>query len=218
MASPPSLRRQGVPGCERIHVVPPMRDLPVFDPDDRAEPIVVLHAGREDRPMDLVFDDDDTAVIRLVGDQSIGGPERDVVDIAPERGHQVGPPLDDARPAGHVVEHLVDGLVGEGVKEVLAVDEVANRPSDEIEVRGGRRVGSVFRIWHLALTAAGKVAYEMRATYKWEACFEEEGTFRSVTYVKVSHGKAEPDQTVGPCGNLQELGSDGDSGVADKGR
>jgi hypothetical protein len=37
------LRRQRVPGGERVHVVSPVRDFPVLDLGDRAEPIVVLH-------------------------------------------------------------------------------------------------------------------------------------------------------------------------------
>ena len=43
--------------------------------------------------MDLVFDDDDTAVVCLMGNQVIGGLKYDVVDVAPEGGHQVGPSL-----------------------------------------------------------------------------------------------------------------------------
>src|SRR5690242_15402912 len=35
-------RRQGVPGGERVHIVSPVRDLPVLDRDDRAEPVVVF--------------------------------------------------------------------------------------------------------------------------------------------------------------------------------
>jgi hypothetical protein len=32
-----------------------------------------------------------------MGNQLIGGLKRDVVDIAPELGHQVGPPMDNLR-------------------------------------------------------------------------------------------------------------------------
>jgi len=98
--------------------------------------------------MDLVFDNPDTVVVCLVDNQLIGRLKRDVVDIAPERGHQVGPPLDDARPTGEVVEDLVDDVVGDDVKEVLAINEVAQCRSNQIEVRGGGFVGSVFRIRH----------------------------------------------------------------------
>ncbi len=37
-------RRQCVPGRERVHVVSPMRDFLVFNLDDRAKTIVILHA------------------------------------------------------------------------------------------------------------------------------------------------------------------------------
>jgi hypothetical protein len=72
MALSPSLRRQCVPGRERVHVVSPMRDLVVFDLDNRAEPIVVFHARCEDRPVNLVFDDNDMAAVYLMGNQLIG--------------------------------------------------------------------------------------------------------------------------------------------------
>src|SRR6202043_1973169 len=61
--------RQCIPGRERVHVVSPVRDPPVFDRDDRAEPIVVLHARREDCPTDLVFNDEDMTVVCLMDNQ-----------------------------------------------------------------------------------------------------------------------------------------------------
>jgi hypothetical protein len=39
--------------------------------------------------MDLIFDDDDTAVVCLVGNQLIGRLKLDVVAIASELGHQI---------------------------------------------------------------------------------------------------------------------------------
>jgi hypothetical protein len=160
-----SLRSQCVPGRERIHVISPMRDLSLLELNDRAKPIAVIYARREDLPMDLVFDDDDAAVACLVDDQLIGTLKGDVVDVAPERGHQVGPPLNDARPPRDVVEDFIDDVVDDDVEEVLAIDEIAQRPSNQIEVRGGRPVGSVFRVRHSDNLSGLRVAYEIRATY-----------------------------------------------------
>ena len=75
--------------------------------------------------MDLVFEDDNTAVVCLVSNQLIGGLKRDVVDIAPELGHQGGSPLNKARPTGEVVENLVNDVVGDDIEEVLAINKVA---------------------------------------------------------------------------------------------
>ena len=75
--------------------------------------------------MDFIFDHDDTAAFCLVGNQLIGGLKLDVVAIALELGHQLGAPLDNARPTGEVVKHLVDDVVSDDVKEVLAIDKVA---------------------------------------------------------------------------------------------
>jgi hypothetical protein len=75
--------------------------------------------------MDFVFDDQDTAAVRLVGSQFIGRLKLDVVAIAFELGHQIGAPLDNARPTRKVIEDLVDHVVGDGVKKVLAINKVA---------------------------------------------------------------------------------------------
>jgi hypothetical protein len=146
MVLPQNLRGQGVPGCERVHLVPPMYDLSAFDLDHRVEPVVVFHAGRDDCPMDLVFDDDHAAVVRLVDNQLIGRVKRDAIDLAPKCGHQIGPPLYHARPTGNVVEDFVDNLLADDLEEVLAINESAQRPSNQIEVWRGVLVDSAF--WH----------------------------------------------------------------------
>ena len=73
--------------------------------------------------MNLIFDDD-TAIVCLVDNQLIGGLKLDVVAIAPELDHQIGAPLDNARPTSDVVEDLVGDVVGDDVEEVLTIDEV----------------------------------------------------------------------------------------------
>ena len=74
--------------------------------------------------MDLIFDDNDAAVVCFVDNQLIGGLKLDVVAIAPELDHQIGAPLDNARPTSDVVEDLVDDVVGDDVEKVLTIDEV----------------------------------------------------------------------------------------------
>src|SRR6202035_5151446 len=102
--------------------------------------------------------DDDMTVVCLMDNQLAGRLKRDVVDIAPERGHQVGPPLYDARPAGDVV----DDVVGDDVEEVLAIDEIAQRSSNQIEVGGGGLVGSVFRQAVLSVRFSGLTVATLR--------------------------------------------------------
>jgi len=75
--------------------------------------------------MDFIFDDQDTAVVRLVGNQFIGRLKLDVVAIAPELVHQIGASLDHAGPTGEVVEDLVNDIVSDDVEEVLAINKVA---------------------------------------------------------------------------------------------
>jgi hypothetical protein len=60
-----------------------------------------------------------------MGNQFIGGLKRDIVDIAPECGHQASATLDGARPTREVVEDLVNDVLCDGVEEVLAINKVA---------------------------------------------------------------------------------------------
>jgi hypothetical protein len=75
--------------------------------------------------MNFIFDDQDTAVVRLVGNQFIGRLKLDVIAIAPELVHQIGASLDDAGPTRELVEDLVNDIVSDDVEEVLAINKVA---------------------------------------------------------------------------------------------
>jgi hypothetical protein len=68
---------------------------------------------------------------------------------SPEASHQVRAGPDNARPAGDVVEDLVNDGIGEDVEEMLAVDKIAQRASNQFEIGVGGRVGGVFRVRHL---------------------------------------------------------------------
>jgi hypothetical protein len=48
-----------------------------------------------------------------------------VVAVGGELSHQIGTPPDNARPAGEVVEDLVDNVVRDDIEKVLAIDQVA---------------------------------------------------------------------------------------------
>src|ERR1700739_3643047 len=137
-----------------------MRDRPAFDFDDRTEPIVVFRAIGDDCPMDFVFDDRDAAVVRLVQNQLVGGPKRDIINIAPECSHQIGSPLYHARPAGNIVEDFVDDVVGDDVEEVLAINEIATRTSNQIKVRRSILVDSVFGHSTLSRRFTGCLDYQ----------------------------------------------------------
>ena len=88
--------------------------------------------------MDLVFDDYDAAIIRLVQNQFVGGSKRDVINVAPECGHQISSPPYFAGPAGNVVQDFVDDVVGDHVEKVPAIDEIIQRTSNQIEIGRSR--------------------------------------------------------------------------------
>jgi hypothetical protein len=75
--------------------------------------------------MDFIFDDQNTAVVRFVGNQFIRRLKLDVVAIAPELVHQIGASPDHTGPTGKVVEDLVNDIVSDDVKQVLAINKVA---------------------------------------------------------------------------------------------
>src|SRR5579859_4032316 len=102
-------------------------------------------------PVDFVFDDDGMAVVCLVRNQLIRRLKFNVVAVALELCHEIGARPDDLRPTGDVVENLVDDVVGDYVEEVLAINEVAQSPSDKIEIGLRTLVGSVFGIAHYGL-------------------------------------------------------------------
>src|ERR1700720_4274461 len=67
---------------QRVHVVPPMHDLAVFDSNHRDEPVVVGGAGRDYLAVYLVFDDHDTRVLRSVDDECVRVMQDDVLAVA----------------------------------------------------------------------------------------------------------------------------------------
>ena len=102
--------------------------------------------------MDFVFDDDGMAVVCLVGNQLIRRLKFDIVAVAPELSHEIGASPDSLKPTGDVIENLVDDVVSNYVEKVLAINETAQRPSDEIEIGLRALVDSVLRIWHFGLS------------------------------------------------------------------
>jgi hypothetical protein len=73
--------------------------------------------------------------------------------IAFELIHQLGASVDNARPAGDFVENLIDNVVGDDIEEVITVDQVAQRPTNELEVGFGARERRIFLIPHQDLLA-----------------------------------------------------------------
>ena len=115
-----------------------MRDLALVDVDDGAEAVVVGGAVRQERAVDLVLDDNYALALCLVDDEMVGGVELDGLDVTAKLAHEGGASAHDTRPSPEVVEDLVDGVLVHDVEEVLPIDEVTERASNELEVgRGG---------------------------------------------------------------------------------
>ena len=83
--------------------------------------------------MDFIFDDENETVVRLVGNQIVGGLKLNVVEIALELSHQVSPPLDSARPTRKLVEHLVDDVVRDDVEEMIALNGWPSAPRTKLK-------------------------------------------------------------------------------------
>jgi hypothetical protein len=122
--------------------------------------------------VDFVFDDDSMAVESLVTNQLVRGLKFDIVAVAPELSHEIRSSPDGPRPTGDFVENLEDDVVGDYVEEVFAINEVAKRPSNQIEIGLRTLVDNVSGISHFRLsTLFVKVAHGFCS-----AEFEHEGS------------------------------------------
>src|SRR6202030_4175765 len=84
---------------ERVHVVPPMHYLAVFDSNHRDEPVVVGGAGRNYLAVYLLFDDHDTRVLRSVNDERVRAMQDDAVAVACVELHERLTAIQSLRPA-----------------------------------------------------------------------------------------------------------------------
>ena len=84
--------------------------------------------------MDLVFEDDDRAIVGCTRYQMVCCVDGDVLAVAPEALHQGGLPNDHAWPAGEFVEDLVLDALSRAIEEVRAINTVAEGLANEIEV------------------------------------------------------------------------------------
>jgi hypothetical protein len=75
--------------------------------------------------------------LSLVDDEMVGSVDLDGLDVTAKLAHERGASTHDTRPTPEVVEDLVDGVLVHDVEEVLPVDDVTERASDEIEVGRG---------------------------------------------------------------------------------
>jgi len=142
--------------------------------------------------MDFVLYYDDTAVVRLVGDQLVCSLELNVVAVAGELSHQIGTPPDDARLAREVVEHLVDE------RHQRRYRKSARHPPSRLAPLGPARSKAwrprrqrISNSASWALHAFRDVTYERRATYMLEADIKKEGALRSLANAEVSCEKTE---------------------------
>ena len=105
-----------------------------------------------------------------------------------------------------VVEDLVDDVVSDNVEEVLAIDEVAQRPSNQLEVRLGSPEASIFPTRHpepsmrfARLLTKGELHVYRKLVSKKKALT------KSAANNKVSYEKAQ--QSRSPC-TLQQSAED----------
>ena len=113
---------------ERVHVVPPMQDLAVFNGNHRDEPVVVGDASGDYLAVYLVFDDDDTRVLRPVSDQRIRTMQDDGVAVARVERHERFTTFQGLGPAWKNISKLELRIVGDGLKIVVAIDKTGQTP------------------------------------------------------------------------------------------
>jgi hypothetical protein len=99
--------------------------------------------------MDLILHYDGSAVVCHMDYQLVGGLKSDIVHVTPKLRHQFAAPSDYTGPTWNFIENLIDDIVGDDIEEMLANDQIAKGAANQIKVRGGGLVISVFRIRHL---------------------------------------------------------------------
>src|ERR1700693_716409 len=113
---------------QRVHVVPPMYDLAVFDSNYRDEPVVVGGAARDYLAVYLVFDDDDAWVLRSVNDECVCAMQDDVLAVSCVERHERLTTIHCGGPTWENISKLEYRIVGNGIKIVVAVDKTGQPP------------------------------------------------------------------------------------------
>src|SRR5262249_50438032 len=93
------------------------------------------------------YSSDDAAIVRSVDDQLACGLEPGAADISLKLIHQISASPDHTRPA-EVVANLVDDIIGDHIKEVLAFDEILQCLADELEIWLGACISRIFVVRH----------------------------------------------------------------------
>src|SRR5271170_4688329 len=128
-----------------------MHDLATFDGNHGDEAVVVGGAGREYFAVDLVFDDHDAGVLRAVNDERIRAMQDDAVAVGRVEGHERRATMHGLGPAWKNIAKLEDGIVGDGIKIVLTIDETGQTLQGYCEEWVERGEGRILRIGHKLL-------------------------------------------------------------------
>ena len=133
-------------GGQRVHIIPPLHNLPVLDSNDRDEPVVVGCAGSDDLTVHIVFEDHYTSILRSMHDERVRAVERDVVAVARVKCHQCFATIKLLWPSRKNISKLEDRVVGNGIEIMVAVDLTGQTLLDYVEERVERSEGPVLRI------------------------------------------------------------------------
>jgi hypothetical protein len=100
-----------------------MDDLSVLNRDDGDEPIVIGCATRKNLAVHFVLRDHDATVLTAVHNKCVAGVKHDRLLVSGEACHQVGSPSNRRGPTWEVVAGFENGVIGERIEIVFAIDE-----------------------------------------------------------------------------------------------
>ena len=148
--------------------------------------------------MNLIFEDDDAASFNVMNDKLVGRMKSDVVAIACELSHQVGPASDHPRPSRKFVEKFKNGIFGNRVEIVLAVNETDKSLLNHIKER--IESNEIRRIWPSALVVTVRLTNVVLHISR-DAYLKKERRLNSPTNTTVSNEKSSQNEAFGPgCG------------------
>src|SRR5580658_3107786 len=100
-----------------------MDDLPVFNCDNRDEPVVIVRTARENLAMHFIFEDHDATFRGAMNDQCIARMKLDRLPVSRETGHQISSTSNRHRPTGEVIAGLEDCPLCESVEVMFGINQ-----------------------------------------------------------------------------------------------
>src|ERR1700722_9041214 len=108
---------------QRIHVVAPTHDLPIYDRDNRYETVFVELAGTDRVALNLIFEHDDAGSLGKVHYKRACAMQRDILPVSCVKSHERFTPHDFCWVVREPIAKLEHRMGSDRVEIVITVDK-----------------------------------------------------------------------------------------------